>query len=244
MNKENVLNKNPSNEPALHGYNPCNENNEKDKNLFMQAIQDMRLIQDMQSSEDIQLSKDMQSSEDTQFSEDIQLSLYQTYWARRMDEAALKAFWEELTASNLERSIFYEYCPKSGDDFCLWTKSPSQDVRFVTDNSGKILGMYWLNNMLGKSVMIHFCFLREAFSLQEEIGKYVVKGLMEAKDAQGDYVISALMGLTPKVYRHVFPFIYDLGFKRIGILPKSCHFRDKNTYYDGVLTMLTRENHK
>jgi len=109
-----------------------------------------------------------------------------------------------------------------------------------TREEDNVLAMYWLNNPLGKALMIHFCYTREAFSEQYAIGEYVVRSLLFTKDEQGEFVISALMGLTPKVYRHALRFIEELGFSLLGILPKSCFFSHKRMYKDGVISVLTR----
>ena len=105
--------------------------------------------------------------------------------------------------------------------FQTWLQAADKDARFVADADGKIKALYWLNNPLGKSAMIHFCFLRQAFCEQEAIGRYVVKSLLFCRDKRGGYVLSALYGLTPKPYRHALAFIRKLGFRLVAELPEA-----------------------
>ena len=169
---------------------------------------------------------------------------YRTLRARGLDDEILCEFWEKLTAEGVAQMTFYECMPSSPYDFCLWAKGASQDVRLIEDEFGEILAMYWLNNPLGKSAMIHFCYVRAAFLEQNAIGKYVVRSLLLTTDADGAFVLSALMGITPKVYRHALKFIKDLGFSLFGVLPKSCYFSETKKHRDGVISVLTRENLK
>ena len=186
-----------------------------------------------------------------------QVKTYDTLWAKNLDDEVLTKFWDQICAEGVARMTFYEYMPKDSEEFCSWAKGDAQDVRFIintenrsdvenhtgTNNSeNKILAMYWLNNILGKAAMIHFCYIRAAFCEHIEIGEYVVRSLLLTKNEDDDFVVSALMGLTPKVYRHALGFVENLGFSILGVLPKSCLFSEKNSYKDGVISVLTREN--
>ncbi len=81
--------------------------------------------------------------------------------------------------------------------------------------------------------MIHFCFLRKAFGEQEAIGLHVVESLLHCKNGSGEYVLSALIGITPKPYRHALAFIRKLGFRIAAELPQACYFARKTVLTSG-----------
>lgn len=190
---------------------------------------------------------------------------YVTLRAKQLPEAAVRRFWEEFQKDRLNAVLFFDGEISDFAAFCAWLVSPDKDARFVArktaDGTEDLLALYWLNNPFGKSVMIHFCFLRRAFALCEEIGAYTVRGLLFCEKRKGDkerdaernagqktprqaetYVLSALVGITPKPYRHALAFIRRLGFRIAAELPEACYFARKNKYADAAVSIVTRED--
>lgn len=165
---------------------------------------------------------------------------YKTLWAKKMPSENIYAFWKQFQEDNLNPVLFYDGEMEDFSAFLTWLSAKDKDARFVADLNGEIKALYWLNNPLGKSVMIHFCFLRNAFCEQEEIGRYVVKSLLLCTDRNGEYVLSALYGLTPKPYRHALAFIQKLGFRLLGELPEACYFARKKAWKNGIVSILTK----
>lgn len=201
---------------------------------------------------------------------------YTTLYARSVARDYIRCFGDMLVTDGLLHCVFYDNYPSTSDEFQTWSTANGQDLRFIENSRGDMCGMYWLNNCLGKTAMIHFCYLKNYFYDQENIGLYVVRGLLNARSikplsdnrmedgdlkfdlekdradktsgngdmfgsAGEEFVLSALFGLTPKIYRHVFPFLDKLGFRRQLVVPQSCYFAKRERYVDGVLSMLTRE---
>lgn len=166
---------------------------------------------------------------------------YQTLRAKKQPFEVLYDFWKQFQEDKLNPILFFDGEMADFASFRAWLLAPDKDARFAAGADGKIKALYWLNNPLGKSVMIHFCFLRSAFCEQEAVGRYVVQSLLFCRDRTGEYVLSALYGLTPKPYRHALTFIQKLGFQLTAELPEACHFARKNTYKNGIVSMLTRE---
>lgn len=166
---------------------------------------------------------------------------YTTLWAKKLPQERIYDFWKQFQEDRLNPILFYDGGIEDFPAFRTWLAAKDKDARFVADLDGEIKALYWLNNPLGKSVMIHFCFLRKAFCKQEEIGLYVVKSLLFCTDAKGEYVLSALFGLTPKPYRHALSFIQKLGFCLMGELPAACYFARKKAYKNGIVSILTKE---
>lgn len=165
---------------------------------------------------------------------------YQTLWAKKMPPQKIYAFWKQFQKDTLNPVLFYDGEMEDFPAFLAWLLAKDKDARFVAAN-GEIKALYWLNNPQGKSVMIHFCFLRNAFCEQREIGLYVVKSLLLCKDDKGEFVLSALYGLTPKPYRHALSYIRKLGFRLIGELPAACYFARKKNWKNGIISILTKE---
>ncbi len=175
---------------------------------------------------------------------------YGTLWAKKIPKSAVYDFWLEFQKDKLNKILFYDGEMPDFEAFYAWLTAKDKDARFIVrggcaENGGcaqglDFLALYWLNNPLGKAVMIHFCFLRRAFCEQEEIGLYTVKSLLLCRQ-NGEYVVSALLGMTPKPYRHALAFIRKLGFRIAGEVPQACFFARQNKCKDAVFSMLTRE---
>ncbi len=163
---------------------------------------------------------------------------YYTVWAKEVDKNILMDFWTQLSASKMAKITFYEYLPKNAEEFVDWANSDSLDLRLVGNQNNQLIAMYWLNNLLGKMAMIHFCIQKNAVGEQIELGNYVTQSLLSAKDEKNEFIISGLMGHTPKSYRHALNFIQKIGFQITLTLPKSCYFQEKNKYVDGVISVL------
>lgn len=166
---------------------------------------------------------------------------YQTLWAKKMPQEKIYGFWQQFQKDRLNPILFYDGEIEDFSAFYAWILAKNRDARFVAGLDGKIKALYWLNNPLGRSVMIHFCFLRSAFCEQEKIGLYVVKSLLFCTDINGEYVLSALFGLTPKPYRHALSFIRKLGFRLTAELPDACYFARNKSWKNGIISILTRE---
>lgn len=166
---------------------------------------------------------------------------YQTLWAKKMPQEKIYGFWQQFQKDRLNPILFYDGEIEDFSAFYVWLLAKDRDARFVAAKDGKIKALYWLNNPLGRSVMIHFCFLRSAFCEQEKIGLYVVKSLLFCTDINGEYVLSALFGLTPKPYRHALSFIRKLGFRLTAELPDACYFARNKSWKNGIISILTRE---
>lgn len=166
---------------------------------------------------------------------------YQTLWVKNISKEVIYNFWQQFQEDKLNKILFFDGEMQDFTEFYTWLLAKDKDVRFVANTEGVIKAMYWLNNPLGKSVMIHFCFLKKAFQEQEAIGFYVVKSLLLCRDSKQNYVLSALIGITPKPYRHALQFIKKLGFEQKAEIPELCYFARKNKYITGIVSVLQKE---
>lgn len=175
---------------------------------------------------------------------------YGTLWAKKIPKSAVYDFWQEFQKDKLNSILFFDGEMPDFEAFYAWLAAKDKDARFIVRGSAQcggslprkedFLALYWLNNPLGKAVMIHFCFLRRAFCEQEEIGRYVTESLLLCRH-DGEYAVSALLGMTPKPYRHALAFIRKLGFRIVCEVPQACFFARRNKCTDAVFSMLTRD---
>lgn len=138
--------------------------------------------------------------------------------------------------SGLADVVFYD-----GDvtDWRGWIEflrvSQSWLVR-VNNTAGKVVGFFWLNGFAGQTAMMHFCiFDSVGFEAAVELGRQSVAYVFRNTEMQSVY------GCTPKVYRHVFPFIKALGFKVLGDIPGACYIKRKDKHVPGVVSVCVRE---
>jgi hypothetical protein len=87
--------------------------------------------------------------------------------------------------------------------------------------------------------MIHFCLLNPlTFDERVELGKQSLKFVADTG------AIDSLYGLTPKPYRNVWPFMEELGFKRVGELPGACYIAKHDKYVNGVISTMDLSKYK
>ena len=118
-------------------------------------------------------------------------------------------------------------------------------VDFITDckawvvrvrNEQGIVGFFWLNGYMGRTAMMHFCvFDSMPFEDAVELGRQSVAYVFKHTEMQSVY------GCTPRIYRHVFPFIKALGFRILGEIPGACYIKRKDKYVPGVVSVRVRE---
>ena len=140
-----------------------------------------------------------------------------------LQESHLITLFNTLQAEGLVEILFYDGCVKTCEEFVNFAHLDEQYLYGVYSNEDAPLGLFWINNFLGRAAMFHFCFFCAGQPLRFEIGREVLKFMFETGN------ISALYTITPTVYRHVFPYAESLGFEFITELPHCCIFMDGKT---------------
>lgn len=145
------------------------------------------------------------------------------------DEIA--AMYRNAKNAGVAESVFYDGEIENWGDFVGYMCHGNWLVQVKNEHNEEV-GFFWLNGFMGRTAMIHFCVydLRGEDAL--ELGRQTVEWVTTKTNAA-----RVLYGITPKVYRHVFPFITGLGFEIVGELPEACFIARKNKYYPGVLSV-------
>jgi hypothetical protein len=94
-------------------------------------------------------------------------------------------------------------------------------------------GCWWLNGFHGRTAMIHFCTFAP-LDLEESIE--MMKQSAQWLASLGH--LDSIYGVTPKVYRNVFPLMEAVGFVKSGVIPGACHLVKHDRFVDGVISVL------
>jgi hypothetical protein len=147
-----------------------------------------------------------------------------------LQDTDLATLWDNLRIEGLLPIVFYDVPNLEEDAFIKLMKQSLNHPFLIYDAynmSSPCNGQaaaFWLNNFKGSAAMFHFLFLREYNSFRYEIGAAVMEFLF--RESQ----ITSLYGFTPKPYRHVFPYMKEIGFTPVAALPGGIHM-----YYHGKL---------
>jgi hypothetical protein len=97
---------------------------------------------------------------------------------------------------------------------------------------GEANGVWWVNEFQGRTGMLHFCMFKDTLANCTEIGRQAMQWLADLN------ILDSLYGLTPCVYRNVWPMLEGIGFERVGKLKNACHMAYYNRHVDGVISTL------
>lgn len=128
--------------------------------------------------------------------------------------------------------VFYDKdinCPITWFEYLKRTKAWL--VRVVDENE-EIAFFWWLTDFQGKTACIHFCNWKLTKDECVEASKQSLKWLYDL----GHF--KSLWGCTPKIYRHVFPYIKAIGFEVVGEMQEVCYMVRKGKYLDAKISLL------
>lgn len=159
------------------------------------------------------------------------------FWPGRheLTEADTEMLWAQLVEEAIAPIVFYDQ-EMTIDDFNEVVFHRGNLFAAVYDSASIPQAVFWLNNPLGKTWMIHFGFFRDAMKQSKEIGRKVCGWCF----AGGN--VSALYGLTPMKYFAAIDYIQEIGFQVLGTLPESCYMFRLKRHVDGAISMLTKED--
>lgn len=143
--------------------------------------------------------------------------------------------WDALEAEGKVPFLFYDGETRDRQDYIEFMSSPDVYAYAVYDKAtGQIpVATYFLNGFIGRSAQMHFCYLDAGIEDRYALGIETCNFLLRSGG------ISALIGITPKPFRHAWKFALAVGFRRMGVLPAACRVKDR--YVDAVITLCTHE---
>ena len=97
------------------------------------------------------------------------------------------------------------------------------------------VGFTLFNDFLGKSAFFHFCMFKKGRKFTLEFGNMIFDTVFRNED------LSTILGLTPKVYRHVFSLLESIGMKKLFSIKEACSVRGKKR--DGIIIIIQKEQY-
>ena len=158
-----------------------------------------------------------------------------------LTEHELGIIWETLCSQQREKILFYDGQISSKEEFIQFMQCDTNYV-YVLMQAEMPLVFAWVNNFFGKCGMIHFTTFYNLEAENELNCLFLLRFLLFSQ-VGGEYCFDALYGLTPKVYRHVLPFITKLGFRLVADIPSAIFFQKKGKKCpkSAVLSLVTRD---
>lgn len=147
--------------------------------------------------------------------------------------------WDALVVENKERWLFYDGQVRDRVDYISFMTDPSVFAYAVYDHDWETpLATYFVNNFMGNAAMMHFCYLDAGINRKQAIGIEATNFLLWGGK------ISALIGITPKPFRHAWKFALSVGFVKVGVIPGACRLATPggaSRLTDAVATLCTPE---
>lgn len=149
--------------------------------------------------------------------------------------------WRRLVGEGKQRFLFYDGHISDWPDYYSFMRDPGVYAYAVYDPAtDEPLATYFVNNFVGHAAMMHFAYLDAGLSRRYAIGIDVCNFLLRNGG------LSALIGITPRPFRHAWKFALEVGFVQKAILPQACRIvTDGHTrMVDAVATLCTPETLK
>ncbi|MCG8531042.1 MAG: hypothetical protein MI749_10285 [Desulfovibrionales bacterium] len=158
-----------------------------------------------------------------------------------LTEQELGTFWDKMRQDGRDKIVFYDGQIASKAAFIEFMQN-SENYVYAVMKDKELLCLAWINNFIGRCGMIHFTMFYKSVGQEQSIGSFLLNFLLFSRVGE-KYCFDALYGLTPKVYRHVFPLIQKLGFRLVIDIPSSVFFqkKGKKCFKNAVFSIVTRE---
>ena len=145
--------------------------------------------------------------------------------------------WDQLEVEGWLPFLFYDGQTRDRQDYIEFMSSPDVYSYVVYDphDHENPLATYFVNGFTGRAAELHYCFLNAGLPHKQAIGIETTNFLLRSGG------LSALIGITPKPFRHAWKFALEVGFRKVGILPSACYLKTSGRYVDAVVSLCTPE---
>ncbi len=159
----------------------------------------------------------------------------------------LADFYLRLNRAGRERASFYSRPRMAVMEFVNLVRLPENHWWLLTFNHD-MAGMIYLTDILGKSAMVHFCFLPLPAARAEcgvpapvALGRFGVSSILHDAHMDGVHILDVLTGKTPVWNRAAVKLICRCGAAIAGTIPSVCFSHDSGANLPGVISYYTRE---
>lgn len=149
-----------------------------------------------------------------------------------LDSADKNCLYEMYMRLHEEKRLaVFMYADSSLENFFRLFRNAWVYVPYV---GGKAAGFTAFNDFIGRNAFFHFCMFRGFEAFTADLGKMIFRSVFRNGDLEN------ILGITPKVFRHVFPVLHTVGMREEMFLEKACFVGGK--WRDGVVSRVNREN--
>ncbi|MBU0481543.1 MAG: hypothetical protein KKG47_10605 [Proteobacteria bacterium] len=136
--------------------------------------------------------------------------------------------------------LFYDGSVRNTRDFRKFMRNPENEIFFVNFN-GREAGFFWLNHFRQKSFFINYCLYKEFWGEAGlTISNLCIEHLFKRKDADGDFLVDVLLGLTPANNKLAVNFLLQNEMSILGKVPGFLYDSATGETVDGVFSYRQR----
>ncbi len=114
---------------------------------------------------------------------------------------------------------------------------------YAVYNKDELLGIIWLNRFEGKLARVHWCTF-DGISTKTKIqaGRYVIKKIMNMRDAKGNYIFDLLLGYMPISNDDAIRFVRLCGGIIGEAIPNLIWDSERDKSEPGVISYYSRDS--
>lgn len=158
--------------------------------------------------------------------------IYSSNYAARVvephEQGLMSGVFYKMQDTKADWSVIYDL--ERRPNIMDWQGIMQRSRLVVLGNDNGLGAACWVNGFTGKAAFVHFCIFEPAHAL--ELGTLA----MDVWRKEG--LLRSLIGITPITYRHVWPLMEGLGFRKISNVPEACYFGRYKKYKDGLVSQL------
>ncbi len=156
----------------------------------------------------------------------------------------LKQVFLRIAIEGTLHKIYFDKKINNNIEFIAFIKQKKHSVFFVKAGEEEV-GFFWLTKFNQKSAFINYCLFKKFWGRKSiKISQFCIGYILKRKNANGDYLLDILLGLTPVNNRLAVGFLIKSGMQVLGKLPGICTDYHHNKVVDGLLSYKTRDTSK
>lgn len=157
-------------------------------------------------------------------------------------DSSIMEMFDKMERDGTVDSVFFDGSVRTREEFLRRMRQPGIQLYgvFVKDSDVPV-GFIWMEMFGKRTARGHFCAFSEYWGDAYKIGHEILVILLSMRDSDGNYVLDAIYGFTPKDNTLALGALEAAGFKVAGTLPNAFYYESLDRACDGVMMYFTRE---
>jgi|GEM_PF-2215922 len=148
--------------------------------------------------------------------------------------------FRRIVREDILNRLFYDGSVRNTRDFRHFAHNRDNELFFVSIDDNPV-GFFWLNRFRHKSFFINYCFYREFRGNDaERISNICIDHIFAHRDHSGDFMVDALLGLTPADNKLAVRFLLKNGMTVLGRVPGFIYDAIRDKSVDGIFSYRQR----